>query len=353
MNRLYDDAELTPEEQSYLKGEQVEIPDTPSAPSSDRQSVLEPDQQGTPEPKEGAQDELKGKEEPSAEDDDDGDDDSHIIVDPATGRHKDTRTGRFVKLVPHQAMHRERERRKAAEQEAANERLRFARADERMNTLLALAKNMPKDAGTEQAPKSPMDEPDIDPIADIVGALDQQKRRNAYLNQQIASDRQSREAAAAEAQVVNAYKADAVRFIQSEPSFAEAYKFLVQARHKQMETVGVTDAAQRNMQFAMEEKALVQMALQQNKSPAQILWNLAVASGFQKSAPPTPAKINDGHQQNVQKLQQQQRGMAASQSLSGTGYAGGALTIAKIADMDDEDFAKLVDSGQFRKIMYG
>ncbi|MFM9850130.1 MAG: hypothetical protein ACKVP3_23610 [Hyphomicrobiaceae bacterium] len=352
MNRLYDDAELTPEEESYLKGEQVEIKETPAAVVTDPPDIVEPDPGMAPNPQEVAQDELKGKQTPS-DDNEDDEDDSHIIVDPATGRHKDTRTGRFVKLVPHQALHKERETHKQTKSALENERMRFARADERMNTLLALAQNMPK-GDKQDAPKSPMEEPDIDPTADIVGALDQQKRRNAYLNQQISTDRQSRETAAAETQVVNAYKSDAMKFMQTEPAFAEAYKFLVNSRLKQMETVGISDVNECKRQFAMEERALVQQAFSQNKSPAQILWNLAVASGFQKSAAPAPGKTNGGHQQNVQKLQQQQqRGMAASASLSGTGSAGGALTIAKIADMDDEDFAKLVDSGQFRKIMYG
>lgn len=350
MNRLYADAELTAEEQDYLNGGQVEVADTPAAPSSEPQDALEPDPAvETPEGKTPASGAPTGQDEPS---DDDDDIDEHLVIDPATGRQKDSRTGRFVKTVPHQALHRERERRKAAEEAAANERVRFARADERMNTLMALAKNMPNGQPQPKTPTNPMEEDDIDPTTDIVAALDQQKRRNAYLNQQLTTDRKTREEHAAEAQVVNTYKADATRFMQTEPAFADAYKHLIQVRHKQMELMGIGDAAQRNMQFAAEEKALVHAALQQGRSPAQILWDLSVAAGFQKPAAQAQPKQN-GHQQNVQKLQQQQRGMAAAASLSGAGSAGGALTWAKIADMNQDEFDKLLESGQFNKLMYG
>lgn len=344
MSKLYADAELTPEEEAYLRGEQVEVPTTtPSiadpAPAFDPEAPLEVEEKKDPTPSDPA-----SHEEPGEHDDPEDD----VI----TSRERDPKTGRFAKTVPLAALHQARAKTKEKDVELQTMRERWARGEERMNTLLSLAQ--PADPAAKRDPANPMEEPDVDPAEDIVKALDQQRRRTAWVTEQINNDRTQRETHSTEQQIVNAYKADATAFFQKEPAFADAWKHLTALRHAQMKAIGIDDERQRNMQIAQEERALVHAAFQSKKSPSEMIWQMALASGFQKSAAPANgngAKPNGQHQHNVQALQAQQRGMAASVSLSGAGKASGTLTWAKIADMPQDEFNALLDSGQLRRLM--
>jgi hypothetical protein len=332
-SRVFEDADLTEEELAYLKGGNVEVPDTPAGADP------APTGQDTPQPQKAADEAEIDSDEHSEE----GDEEITEISRAPNGR--------FARKVPIHALHKERAGHKATKEALNQSQVKFARAEERMNMLLELAQsgqfNQQPGAKPEAAkPKSPMDEPDIDVAEDFVGALDQQKRRMAYLQKTMVEERTQRETQHTEAQVRTAYLNDAKQFVAKEAAFPAAYKHVVSARHAQLKAVGVEDEGQRNAMIAQEERDLVHQAFKAGKSPAQVLWDYALGSGFVKpSGTPQPsAQPNtDQHAANVAKIAAQKKGQAASASLSGVGGSPRSLTLAQIADMDDEDFSKFVD----------
>lgn len=343
-SRIFDDAELDADELAYMRGGDVEAPEAPQKPLGG--DIPEPPL-ATPEPQIGATDpenEVSEHEEPGDEEI------TEISRDKA---------GRFARKVPIHALHQSRAKLKDKEAELQAANVRFARADERMNQLLELANsgmfpNPQPGAATPAAAaaksKNPMDEPDIDMQEDFVAALDQQKRRMAYLAQTMQSDKTQRETQETETQVRTAYINDAKSFVTKEPEFGAAYRHVVKLRHQQLAAAGHGDEKQRNAMIAQEERDLVHHAFKAGKSPAQVLWDYAAASGFQKGAAPATPTPGNGQQQNgnahaanVAKIAAQKKGQAASASLSGVGGSPRALTLEQIADMNQDEFDALVD----------
>lgn len=322
----YFDDELTPEEEAAVSGKATAI--EPSSEPAGGQPELQPQDNGQRQQiaSEPAEDELEHAEE--------GDED-------ITTNNRDPKTGRFTKQVPIHALHKARAEHKATKERLSQQELKFARAEERMNTLLHLAGAQPngQKPPAPQKPTNPFEEPTKNIDEDLLGYIDQVNRRLEYQNQQISSDRRTQHLREAEGAVRSAYLEDAKKFLSDEPAFRDAMAHLIGQRHAVLEAAGVSDKHQREKMIEQEEMQIVLQSFQGRKRPAEAMWKIALASGYAKgNGGPNPS-----HQQNVQRLQQQQRGMAASRSLSGAGKAAGALTISQIADMDQDEFERFVE----------
>lgn len=90
---------------------------------------------------------------------------------------------------------------------------------------------------------------------------------------------------------MSVYQQDAIRVLQEEPDFKDAYFHLVEARHKELEALGIADKAQRNAMIAQEEKGLVAQALKAKKSPAQIIYQLAQTGSCSESSSVTHGNL--------------------------------------------------------------
>jgi len=265
------------------------------------------------------------------------DDGEEVVVLGKDGKPRAT-NGRFV---PHQALHKERERRKGVETELMTVRERQARADERLAVLIEiLSKADEPDQPRQVAPAKDTAMPDAatDPLGALAHALNKIASLEQTVQQSAKRQTEAEKAAAersSEVALRNAYQNDAIRYVKETPEFADAYRFLIQQRHSEFEAMGVTDIGERNNLIAQEERALVAQSIGSKRSPAQMLHNLAKARGFKAAAPqPDP----------VQKIEQIARGQkTAGASLSGAGgSAGEGLTASALADMDEEQFAATV-----------
>lgn len=267
---------------------------------------------------------------------DDGDGEE-VVVLGKDGKPR-AQNGRFV---PHQALHKERERRKGVETELQTVRERQARADERLAVLNEILSKADEPAQPRQvAPARDTAPPDAatDPLGALAHALNkitsleqtiQESTKRQTEADKVANERTS------ETALRNAYQNDAIRYVKETPEFADAYRYLIEGRHREFEAMGVTDQNERNKLIAREERDLVAQSIGSKRSPAQMLHNLAVARGFKAAAPKTdPA-------QKIESIARGQRAAGASLSGSG-GTSGEGLTASSLADMDEEQFAATV-----------
>lgn len=261
----------------------------------------------------------------------DGDADGEEVVIVGKDGKPRGQNGRFV---PHQALHQEREKHKATRNELETMRERQARADERLAVLNEIIGKADEGAkpGAKQAP-APID-PEADPIGALQSAIAEIKRLEAEIT---SSKSQSQERETARA-MQSAYQNDAIKYLAEKPEFKDAYRFLMEARHRELEVMGMSDVAERNRFIANEERGVVAAAFQSRRSPAQMLHNLAIARGFKaEPAPQSPKPASDP----VRKIEQIAKGQQqAGASLTGAGGASGeGLTISALADMNEEEFA--------------
>lgn len=296
---------------------------------------------------------------PGAADDDD--DDAGMIVG-ADGKPRDPASGKFV---PHEALHKERSRRKAVEAESLTMKEKLARADERlsllteiMNTGGAAPAAPGAKAAAPDAAADPFAEADIDPEEDVFAALKQAQRRNAALIKRM-QDGDTQAAAQKELTTVKTtYQEDAKAFLQKTPDFKEAYPYLINSLHRELELMGVSDKAQRDAAIAQQESELVKRALKEKMSPAELIYSIATTRGFKAGAPgaaptPTPAPGASA----ADKLANVQRAQDAVVSLGKAGGSSGeVLTMAALADMPEAEFQRAVSrlsKSQQRQLMGG
>jgi hypothetical protein len=334
------DDELTAEELAYLNsGGQTEVPapvqqDEPDTVSADPNT-----------------------ETPSNIEDDDGDalpNGIRIITDDQGRQRLVNAEGKYVRSVPHAALHKERERRKAVEAEFAKLRENYARADERMAILNEAMK--PKE---EPKPKTPLEEPDVDPNEDPLGAIAQLSRRNKFLiEQQSRATEETRaqsEARATFEGVQRTYREDAARVMAANPAFKDAYTFLMKMRDAEYQALGVTDPAQRAAAIARDEAQIVIDAVKSGRSPAETIFAIATARGF--TAPNGQMKPTASATAATAKLQQLRNGQAAAQTLSGTGSTpNDPLTAESLANMSQTDFDAMLEKmtpAQQRQLLGG
>jgi len=340
--------DFTPEEQAAIERMQAETPmptkneggDPPAAETQD----------GKPGPKQEA-DAGDGEAEVDL-----AEGEEEITID-GQGRERDKATGQFVSKS---ALLRTKEQYKATRSELERERAEKARIEGRLQVLTDIINTVPipGEQKKDAAPANPWDEADVNPTEDLVGAFEQQKRRADYERKQregLATGQKERDT---HQEIVRTYVADAKRLAadqitkgeiveveggQKVPAFQAAYLHLIGQRHAMLEALGVTDQAERDRRIASEEADLVQQAAQQKKSPAELIFAVAKAAGFRmpakaqtngKDAGKTPKQL-----EAERKIDQINKGMSATQSLSGKGgQAASGVTRAQIIAMDDAAF---------------
>lgn len=191
------------------------------------------------------------------------------------------------RTVPLATLLSERERRQAAERTISEKDQTLARLDERIK-LINEALGGPAQPGGAPVPA---EDPEPDPQTDIFAYVAWQGRQLKRAHEQITelgttfSDQQ------AETTLKTNYINDINRYVRTPEGshFAAAYQHLVNARGNQLQAIGHTDPAKINEMIAREERNLVKQAIENNKSPAQVLYAVAQSFGFiAPAASPAP-----------------------------------------------------------------
>lgn len=234
------------------------------------------------------------------------------------------------------------------------EREKWARLDERLRVFQQAVEPQP-------AQPAPRPDPEADPFG-YMRWLGEQFEGLQGKTTEVATSVQERDAAT---ELQSTYLRDAREFATKQTDFGPAYNWLMANRDAELAAAGYADPAERMRIITADERDIVARALtvrQTNPSapgPAQIIYGLAKARGFQFQAPaPQPPGSNGAaHPGNgaaapangtaapaapsvTQQVETIQRGAAASRSLSSAGGspAPAAIDITKLADMNDTEY---------------
>lgn len=265
---------------------------------------------------------------------------------PAQAQPRDER-GKFV---PHGALHAEREEHKKTRAEL--QELQHFRT--RMEERWRLAEQMMAPRQEERAEDRPPDpEEDIFAYAkwqaQQLEGLKQQADERAKAEQQAA---QSREI---ERRVWNHWQESARSYAQENADFGNAAQWLSEHRDKQLQALAGVDArfqnvGARNAQIEQELRGIVISAAQQNKSPAELVYQIAQSYGYKPAA---------AQGQMPEQLERVQKAQQASRSISQASGRSGAdeVTPDMIAGMSDTEFsawyAKPGNAARFDRLMQG
>lgn len=221
-------------------------------------------------------------------------------------------------LVPHQALHEQRERRKAAEKRARDLEIENAKFRERFTII--------KELQSKDEPKGPPK-----PEEDIFGAFEHLSKNFETVQKRLDDGEAAKKQDAQRNELVGHYKNDAAKFTTANPDFKDAYNHLLGSRARELMALGYEDQTELETALRNEEMSIAQMAFEKGKSPAEVIYSLAKERGYKKSDPKADTEA---------KLDTIERGAALNKSLSSAGGSSGdtEMTAERLLTMPNEDF---------------
>jgi hypothetical protein len=232
------------------------------------------------------------------------------------------------KTVPHGQFHRERERRKAAEDERQKLAENYQKLLDRTTQLL------------QPPPQAEPEEPAIPSWAgpDPLAAGEWTQKELIALKTQLAEKSKQEQERANVSQVLNSVNAVLERDIQADPTVKDAHQALRKSYGEEYLAMGYTPQQALQAVNELERQHAIFM-YQNNIPPGEYLKRLGAARGWVAKAP-EPA--NDTNQQTeAERIAKQEQTRIASLSLGRTGGAvvnTGTITPEQLLDMSDEDF---------------
>lgn len=265
------------------------------------------------------------------------------VVDPdAEDGSPEENKGKFVR---HGAFHQERERRKNAERQLAELQERYARGDERLKLLTQAMQAGPQGQQAAQPAAAAEPEPVPDPNQDIFGYVQHLEKRLAEVasgqqqmteaqKQQAEADRETQERNS----VVSAFQRDHARLVQAEPTYGDAYAYLIHGRVAELKMFGLNDQ-EAIAQANADELSFVRACFARNVSPAEQAFALAKSRGFTPKASEPAAPAAAPAETAAERQTRLAAGQAASKSLSSAGGApAGEVTLEMLASMSESEF---------------
>jgi hypothetical protein len=252
-------------------------------------------------------------------------------------------------MVPHAALHEERERRKQVEQAMVEERRLRALTEERTNLLLqSLARGgVPQQPAVQEIPTL-----DKDPVGYLVGTLQRQGEVIQALTQ---NEMQRNQFVQQSSGVMNLQQhaiAQEREFAAQNPDYQSALDHLMKARHADLVEVGC-DAAERQQILTQEALAIAERGMRTNRNPAEIIYKLAQQRGYKKAAEAAlpdvgvaPGAEATARIVNAAAAQQQNRSLSNAR-----GSAQVPLTAQRLAEMPEAEFAKMIGTPEGRALL--
>lgn len=265
-------------------------------------------------------------------------------------------------MVPHAAMHEERERRKEADARALRLEQENRTLTERTNRVLeSLAA---RQAPTEVAPADPSKTvravPDFaaDPAGHIAALLHNQEVRLTSTQtavadlanrgqQQTANVQQATAQAQAIQQINSRAQTLESEFKGANPDYEAALNHVVSQRHAELQALGVTDPVQRANILQQEAFGIAARSAQDNSNPAEVLYKFALARGYKKAD--AKAAATEG----AERIAAVANGQRAQGPNLGTVAAARSpkLTAQSLLAMSAADFDKMLDTPAGRELM--
>lgn len=193
-------------------------------------------------------------------------------------------------------------------------------------------------AGGPVTLKVPSAEELIDPNVDIFGAFAQMQKLAMDAVQTVATIQTQQQTDAQDREISNAYVEDAKEFLAREPTFLLGYQHLMDTRAEQLaqmwfqksaradapleQRVSKAEFGKIKQAMAREEKQLVREAIQNQRSPAEVIFNLAKT--FQFNPEEAKARLAGTQQADPAAAQQQQQQPTLADIAAGRASAPGA-----------------------------
>ncbi|AQS40800.1 MAG: Hypothetical protein BHV28_00740 [Candidatus Tokpelaia hoelldobleri] len=247
------------------------------------------------------------------------------------------------RMVPHGALHAEREEHKKTRAALQQLRAEAAQMQENFQALMA--------ANAEQAMVAADGMPP-DPEQDFVGFIRWQVDELNRLKMQMEEDRQRQEWQERAVEMENRLWQEwgqSVAVTRNEQADIDgAIQFLAEARDRQLGVLGQVDRrfqdkAVREGQMQAELREIVVASLQQGQNPARTIYEIARAYGY-----------DGGEGQRIAQLQSAQAAARTLTAMQGR-EAGDPMLLETVANLSETDFAKWYENnkGSFRKMFGG
>lgn len=239
------------------------------------------------------------------------------------------------------------------EAQASRDREIMARLQERFQ--IAREAHIAQRQADEQAAmqqQMQLPDPDVDPVGhwkartQLVEAYAQQQAQQAQQQFQAVQQQQHYQ------QQIMQVQGAVQQFASRQPDYYDALAFVRDKRDRDLQTLGVSDPAQRAHMIAMEsENMIVKPALDRGQNPAQIAYELAKSWGYTpRGAAPAaqqPARPVPGN--GAARMANLERGAAASRTLSNvqtTTSAGEMPSLEALLSLPEEDFDRFYAKNQ-------
>ena len=265
--------------------------------------------------------------------------------DHKTAFDKDTKKASH--MVPHGALHAEREERKKAQADAAEAHAKLARMQERFKIAqeLSTLQNNENRPQQDLSPQQQIPEPEKDFVGYVkwLGGQLQQQQAEAQAAQQ---HQQQMAEAAMRYETVKDYFATSITALKGElPDFDEAADYLYETRVNELKALqaaypAFADENEINKQIGSELNAIVMAAIETGANPAEVIYNYAKNAGFSGKGAPFNHNIA-----NMRAKQTASRTLTAS---NGRAIAD-PLSLEAIDAMSDQEFAAWIKNPRHEK----
>lgn len=238
------------------------------------------------------------------------------------------------KVVPLAALHEARAQKKELQAELA--RFREEQAARNATLEQRLAALYQAQQQREQQPAPVFEER---PLEHLKSSLDQVMQNQQSVHQELARQQENERAAGYRAQLAHVVTSAENAFKAETPDYPEALEYVRAGRIAQLRALGYNDMEAG--QYVLNEAiGVAQRCIQAGKNPAEAIYEMAKATGYQPKArqqapAPTP----------TEKLQTIQKGVEAAKTLGGGGASAGTPTVDQIANMSEEEFADFMKKG--------
>jgi hypothetical protein len=245
----------------------------------------------------------------------------NLDVEPTEGDPPAT-PGRQQK-VPLAALHEERTKRQQHEADLATERQRSAQLQERFNKFLM--DQQAQQQVQQQPPPEASPTFEDDPVGAFNHLQQELVKSQRQMQEYLSGTQQQTQQMAQHRALVDEVNVLEQQFKATVPDYDAAHTHFTARKTAEYQALGM-DAAAAQQQLARDYTGIAQLARQQGKNPAEMLYNLAKVHGYTPGATPPGKKPN-----------------TSLSPLGGSPRAPdekGAVSAADIADMSEAEFDK-------------
>lgn len=248
-------------------------------------------------------------------------------VDEPTGT-TEPEEGSEPKQVPLAALHEEREKRKALEEQTRLMEDRFNEFRQRMEQQIA-----PKEEAEEVGP------PDLDedPVSNLDARLKQQELAVKQQQEDLAQQQQLE-------QFTRGFQMREAEFASQNPDYYDAVNHLRTQRQGELRMMGYND--QQASQIVDAEAINYAITMTQNGvDPVQTFYQTAAQRGYKQPAAPAEAQVD---------ITQLSENIQRAESIGPSGDTpSGAPTLAQLSEMSDDEFEAATSGKNWQKLWGG